>query len=275
MALAMKQDLASNPTRICSLGAQAVVLEPQPIAYPVQQPRQFAGSVRWGMVIRQYGATSLVNFAYKQSPSTKLQVIGQSNNLFTCRFGVDITLGIMKLPAVVLVALTSLSALAEPPSGVWRTPDGSVLAQTDARRSVGGFGAWLVATPDEDWQEKWNTPSSVIPHFSEASIVGRGGKLSLLIFFANPQPDRTGNASVSCDIRVTRPDGSYSLNASDLSCMDGPLLGEPANLRLGAPAIVFVAEPQDQAGVWRVQVVVKDQIRGVHVPVQTTFTLAE
>ncbi len=57
--------------------------------------------------------------------------------------------------------------------------------------------------------------------------------------------------------------------------MDGKLLGPPANLRLGAPVIVFVAEPNDQGGVWRVQVVVKDRVREAKVTLRTSFTLAE
>lgn len=181
----------------------------------------------------------------------------------------------MKLFALLLVAVTSLCAEAAPPSGAWRTPDGDILPETEARRSVRGFGAWLVATPDEDWQDKWNTPSSVIPQFTETSNVRRGGKLTLLIFFSNPQPDRSGNVSIVCDIVVLRPDGSHSVNAPNVSCMDGKLLGPPANLRLGAPVIVFVAEPNDQGGVWRVQVVVKDRVREAKVTLRTSFTLAE
>jgi hypothetical protein len=149
------------------------------------------------------------------------------------------------------------------------------LAETEARRTVQGFGVWLVVTPDPDWESKWNTPSSVVPHFTEARTVARGGKLTLLIFFSNPQPDRMGKVSVACDITVTRPDGSYSVNALNASCMDGPLIGEPANLRLGAPVIVFVAEPKDQAGVWRAKFVVRDRVRKVEIPVHTSFTLAD
>lgn len=57
--------------------------------------------------------------------------------------------------------------------------------------------------------------------------------------------------------------------------MKGPLLGAPANLRLGAPVIVFKAEPKDQAGLWHVQVRAKDQVRKIEVPVRATFTLDE
>lgn len=181
----------------------------------------------------------------------------------------------MKFISLILLLLVPIVTFAAPPTGLWHNPDGAVIKETDARRSVSGFGVWLVATPDKDWQEKWNTPSSVTPHFTEATIINRGGKLTILIFFANPLPDNKGNVNVSCDIKVTRPDGSSSVDAPKLSCMKGPLLGAPANLRIGAPVIVFEAEPKDQAGLWHVQVRVRDQVRKIEVPVQTTFTLGE
>jgi hypothetical protein len=181
----------------------------------------------------------------------------------------------MKLLCLLILLFTPLASPGATPSGVWHTPDGTVLTETEARRSVSGFGVWLIATPDQDWQDKWNTPPSVTPHFTEASTVKRGGKLTILIVFSNPQSDLAGNASISCDIKVIRPDGSSSVDAPNLSCMDGPLLGAPANLRLGAPVIVVVAEPKDQTGHWQVQVRVRDQVRKVEVPVQTSFILSD
>jgi hypothetical protein len=176
---------------------------------------------------------------------------------------------------VAILLVVSSIVHAESPSGVWRSPDGTTIPQTEARRSVSGFGVWLVITSDSDWAEKWETPSWTSPHFTEAREVARGSRITTLIFFANPKADDQGNANVLCDIKVIRPDGSFSANTRDAECMHEPLRGDPANVRLGAPVIVFVSDASDPAGTWRVEVVVKDMNRPVEVPVSATFQVLQ
>src|SRR5882762_8600387 len=93
------------------------------------------------------------------------------------------------------------------------------------------FGASLVVTPDEDWETKWNTPPETVPTFREARTVKRGGVVTILIFVANPKTDARNAANVRCDLRVLRPDGSFSINANDVACMEGELKGNPAFVR--------------------------------------------
>lgn len=156
---------------------------------------------------------------------------------------------------------------------VWRSPGGAPIPDTEARKSLNGFGAWLVVTPDQDWQAKWNTPAHVRPYFTETKDVKRGGKLAILIFFVNPKADGRNAVNVRCDIKVVRPDRSLSIDAKDISCMEGELKGSPQNVRLGAPIINFIGEPTDPLGEWRVEVAVRDTIRSTSVPVRTSFYL--
>jgi hypothetical protein len=176
-------------------------------------------------------------------------------------------------PIVAVVACAASIAHGQPTSGVWRMPDGTTVPESESRRSINGFGAWLVVTPDQDWAEKWGTPSTVTPRFNEAKEVRLGGKLTTLIFFANPLPNSNGEVHVVCDIKVVRPNGSMSVDAPNTQCMRGPLQGPPANVRLGAPVLLFVAEPNDPPGVWRVEVIVRDLVRNVAVPVKTQYVL--
>ena len=176
-------------------------------------------------------------------------------------------------PIVAMVACAAGTALGQPATGIWRTPDGTTVPESKSRRSIGGFGAWLVVTPDQDWSQKWETPSTVTPRFNEAKEVRLGGKLTTLIFFANPLPNSVGEVHVVCDIKVVRPNGSMSVDAPNTQCMKGPLRGPPANVRLGAPVLVFVAEANDPPGIWRVEVIVRDLVRNVAVPVRTQYTL--
>ena len=62
--------------------------------------------------------------------------------------------------------LILISSIAKAEEGGWRDKDGNPVPNTDSMNSIDGFGGWLIVTPDKDWEEKWNTPSEDIPHFS-------------------------------------------------------------------------------------------------------------
>jgi len=141
------------------------------------------------------------------------------------------------------------------------------------RGEAGGFNGMLMVTPDADWKEKWNTPSSVTPYFTTTREVARGGKIFVLIFLANPGLDAQGTANVTCDLEVIRPDGSRSSNQDGVDCLKAKLPGPATNVYLAAPVIVFSGDPGDPAGVWTVRVTLRDIVRQVNVPLETTFEL--
>jgi len=51
VALAMEENVAFNPADICRLGAQAVMLQPQPIAHLIQQSGGLGGGVAVFMLV--------------------------------------------------------------------------------------------------------------------------------------------------------------------------------------------------------------------------------
>jgi hypothetical protein len=141
------------------------------------------------------------------------------------------------------------------------------------RREANGFGGWILVTSDANWQAKWETPSNTRPTFAVARDVARGKKVFALIFFANPQLDRSGQANVTCDIEMTRPDGSVSTRQSDAMCFSGALQGDPHDTYLSAPVIGFSGDQADPAGTWRIKVTLKDNNRHVSVPLVAAFNL--
>ena len=159
------------------------------------------------------------------------------------------------------------------PDGVWRDVQGNPVPNTSFRKSVNGFGGWLVVTPDQDWEEKWNTPSDTVPQFSEAKSVSIGKKIFVLIFFSNPALSKEGEASVMCNLDVERPNGTHSIQQSGVVCFEGVLKGPQTNLYLSAPVIGFVGESGDPPGIWIVRVTLKDQVKKTTIPLETTFTL--
>ncbi len=155
----------------------------------------------------------------------------------------------------------------------WTDSEGRLAPDTDARKSVQGFGGWMIVTPDADWKEKWNTAPETIPRLRAAASVEYGGHLTILTFYANPQPDAGGEIKVLCDIKITRPDGSVSVDTKGVACASGKLEGSPRNLRLTAAVIEFIGEKGDPPGVWRVEVALTDKNRNVSMPLKVEFTL--
>ncbi len=163
----------------------------------------------------------------------------------------------------------------KPDPGGWISGDGQRVPNRDNMKSINGFGGWLVVTPDQDWEQKWETPSENIPHFSEATLVSYGEQLTILTFYINPKLGVQGEFRLRCDIKVTRPDGSFSINAKDYDCGSGKLMGDPTNIRLAPAVIKFIGEHGDIPGKWIIDVTIIDKIRDTSIPLKTSFTLSK
>ena len=174
---------------------------------------------------------------------------------------------------LLIAALQTLNPIAGNAQDVWRTPDGKAISETPSQKARNGFGVSLVITADADWQAKWDTPSHETPSFNGTDTVRMGGRLAILTFVVNPRPDPQHRLNVVSHIQVTRPDGSYSVNAPGLRCLAGDLMGPATNVRLCEAVIQFSADPGDQSGTWKVKVTVRDENRQTEIPVEGAFTL--
>jgi len=180
---------------------------------------------------------------------------------------------------VLLLASLSLNLSAkietesEADEGGWQTDGGIPVENTDAEKNVGGFGGKLLITSDADWEEKWNTPEDHTPSFKTTTEVRLGEELTILTFFVNPKVNAQGYIDVRCDIKLTRPDGSIATDAKDFECATGKLKGNPYNVRLTNAIIKYIGEEGDVPGEWSIFVVLKDKIRGVEMPLKTSFFL--
>lgn len=174
---------------------------------------------------------------------------------------------------VFIVALCALSVAPALGQDVWRTKDGRPAPETPARKAKNGLGVWLVVTSDADWQEKWATPSHEIPNFAEVKTISTGGRLAILTFVVNPRPDATNSLNVVSHIKVTRPNGTISVDSPGLRCLRGSLQGPATNVRLCEAVIQFSADPGDPVGTWKIEVRVKDVNRNTEIPVEASFEL--
>ena len=171
-----------------------------------------------------------------------------------------------------LLLLAWLAACAQP-SVTWRNADGDALPETGSVQSEDGFGGHIIVTSDAEWREKWATPADVAPTFHTVESVSQGEQVFVLIFFANPSLDAAGAANVTCDIDLTRPDGTRSIEAEGVTAHQGVLAGSPFNTYLAAPVIEFVGEPDDLPGRWVVNVSLHDTQRPVTLELTTSFVL--
>lgn len=173
-----------------------------------------------------------------------------------------------------LLAAAMAAAAGGVAAQAWRGPDGTPSPSSESRKQVDGFSAMLLVTPDMDWQDKWDTPPDVIPHFREADRVARDERLAILIFFANPAVV-DGKVDTGVSLKVIQPDGTVQLDAEDAACLAGTLQGDPMNVRMCETSLGYIADPDDLSGEWRVEVVVKDRLRNVEIPLQTRFQVLD
>lgn len=157
----------------------------------------------------------------------------------------------------------------------WRDSDGKPVGETESMKSKGDFAGSLLATPDDDWEKKWNTPPETQPHFNMAGVVPYGKKVYILTFFVNPKLDQQGKASVRCDIRILAPTGKVSTEQKDATCFSGGIQGSPYAQRLSTTVVTFWGDPGDPPGTWAVEVVLRDTVRNVELPLRTTFELKQ
>lgn len=157
----------------------------------------------------------------------------------------------------------------------WRMSDGSKAPNTKNQKSISGFGGWLLVTTDEDWEENWYTPKDYVPHFSEAEEVELGDELTILPFFANPKLDANKNFSILCDIKIIKPDGSFSIDETDIPCAQGVLNTDPMSIFLSQTVIKYVGEAGDPFGEWTVLFNLKDAVGNIEIPLETSFKLVK
>ena len=148
-------------------------------------------------------------------------------------------------------------------------------ADPQPQKAVAGFRAMLIVTPDKDWQTKWNTTPESIKFYHSGDTVHRGGEVYIVTMFSNPQLDAAGAARVSVDIDVKRPEGSSSSHAENAPCTKGALTAPANSFFICGQVVEFTGEPGDPLGTWSVDIVVKDEVRKVSLPLSMDFVLAE
>ncbi len=155
----------------------------------------------------------------------------------------------------------------------WLDAYGNLIVNTDAQKWVAGFGGWLIVTSDQNWKEKWNNPKGGNPVFTEARDVELGEKITILTLYKNPQIDLNNRIDITCDIKITKPDGTISYEEDDIACSREELIGRRDNVRLTHAIIDYIGEIGDPYGFWVVEVTLKDNNAQIVIPLKRRFEL--
>lgn len=158
-------------------------------------------------------------------------------------------------------------------SPAWQTQVARPLSEIAVMKSQNDFVGSVLAVTDADWKQKWATPPEVTPSFNKAEVVGYGSKVFILILFSNPAQDEQQASNIRCDLKIIDPKGNAILTKQDMVCFSGQLASSPSNRYLSAPVISFAGEAGDPAGTWGIEVKLRDVVRGVELPLRTTFEL--
>lgn len=129
----------------------------------------------------------------------------------------------------------------------------------------------LLVVTGGDWHKEWDTPPDTIPQFVNVEKVYLGQEISVLTFFANPQPDANNKANVVCSIKVIRPNASISVDQPGIPCLRGRLQGPAKNIRVSPGVLKFTAERTDPVGVWQVEVSIEDKNRNTKLDLKASF----
>ena len=172
-----------------------------------------------------------------------------------------------------LVAAILWSFTVVPAQAQWVDKNGVQAADAPERKTVDGFGGWLMVTPDADWKEKWSTPRESTPVFSPAEKMSIGDRVTVLSFFSNPALNAEGKTDVVMHITITLPDGEVAVDQGGV-CHAAAL--NPQRLRdiyLCAQVVQIGFDPTDAPGPWVVKVVVRDNVSKRSVALTRGFTL--
>ena len=175
----------------------------------------------------------------------------------------------MKMLAVIFMLCGTLYAAdttnGAAPVTVPPKDDGIALAQTN------GFGVQFFLVEGEKFFSDWEKPEP--PHIAPVSIAKRGVPVCTAVIFVGAGLKSDGSADVTYDTVVRKPDGSVYARDKNLVGAQEKIDPAPKALQLARDFTGIRIEPKDPAGVYTVEVVVKDHVKKVELHLARKFTV--
>lgn len=154
----------------------------------------------------------------------------------------------------------------------WHRTDGTQAPNTNERKSINGFGAWLILTSDITWQDKFKVSPNKSVKLSQSAQIKVGEQLTFIVLYINPMLDLNGAIKLTCDLSILNPAGNVMTVMDGHSCESGKLAGKYENVRR-ALAVTITAEEGDPLGSWKVNATVRDNNSGTEISLNNSFEL--
>jgi len=169
--------------------------------------------------------------------------------------------------------LQECKGVAKPSGFSWRDENGNPVPDTENRKTKDDFGAELLITDNINFYEDWKKPET--PNIAIAGRAQIGKTVIPLVIYVNPKLDEKKNIDVTCDFTIIRPDGSIAQEIPDVPCGSGEVNVPQYNLLLSRSELRWSADKGDPTGKWKFNVTVKDNNRGIKIPLTTSIEITE
>jgi hypothetical protein len=141
----------------------------------------------------------------------------------------------------------------------------------DNIKSQGNFGAQLWLVIGRQFFEDWRKPET--PAINPVEIVPRGQTAYTAIIFYGISRDQGGLGSVAYNIVVKRPDGSVFDQRNDVIGWQNLAPSDEKQLMLGRDSMSITIGQGDPAGLYTVDVTVRDNVSRVELPLRQHFVV--
>jgi len=176
----------------------------------------------------------------------------------------------MKMLAIVFMLCNTLYAAdttnGSAPATVQPKDDSIALGETN------GFGVQLFLVEGERFFADWEKPGAGV-HINPVSVAKRGVPICTAVIFVGAGMKTDGKVDVTFDVVIRRPDGSVYGKEKDMIGAQDKIDPAPRALQLARDFEGIRIEPKDPAGVYTVEVVVKDHVKKVELHLVRKFTV--
>lgn len=157
----------------------------------------------------------------------------------------------------------------------WYNMEGESVPDSLDRKSIDGFGAFLLLTDEEeDVFRRWNIPSLVFD-VNKTETIEKGKTITSLIFFSGCEEDAKGNCSIVANYKIWQPDGKLYGDIPDTEVWMNKPRPPGKTLGLTVQYIKIRIEPNDQLGKYIVDAEVTDLNKKVKLSLRSSFKAIE
>ena len=135
-----------------------------------------------------------------------------------------------------------------------------------------GFGALAFIISDSTFFERWERPET--PQITPQARYVRGEVAYPIVIFQTDALDEHGHVNVTYDLTVMKPDGTLYAG-TPVRGLIGWKGTPPPGLVLALNKVSLIIEDDDQPGLYTVDIVMHDQVRGKSVPLSLAFEVTE